>query len=177
MNDASMRHTGSVTTTQRTLLLLRHAKSDWSGTLPDIDRPLAQRGRTQARLAGQWLAGHVEPIDLAVVSPAHRARETWELASAELTAAPPVRHDDRVYAASAGALLDIVREVPEDIDALILVGHNPGMEQLASTLAGREVVLGTSGIAWFGVEGTWAELDAASAVLRETGRADGHGLS
>ena len=166
-----------MTTTDRTLVLLRHAKSDWSGTTPDVDRPLAQRGRTQAPLAGRWLAGHADPIDLAVVSPARRAREAWELASAQLSPEPPMRSDDRVYAAPAATLLDIVHEVPDDVRTLILVGHNPGMEQLASLLAGREVLLRTSGIAWFGVAGTWARLDAAAAVLRATGRADDDGLS
>ena len=73
--------TGSVMTIERTLILLRHAKSDWSGSAPDFDRPLAERGRAQAPLAGRWLANHVDRIDLAIVSPAERARETWELAS------------------------------------------------------------------------------------------------
>ncbi|MEY9952854.1 histidine phosphatase family protein [Leifsonia sp. EB34] len=118
-----------------TLILLRHAKSDWSGTVPDIDRPLADRGRRQAPLAGRWLAAHADPIGLALVSPARRARETWELVSAQLAAAPPARFDDRVYAASADALLDVVRDVPDDVGTVILVGHNPGMEELASLLA------------------------------------------
>ena len=78
---------------QRTLLLLRHAKSDWSGSVPDFDRPLAERGRTQAPLAGRWLASRSR-IDLAIVSPARRARETWELASAELEPAPRARFLD-----------------------------------------------------------------------------------
>ena len=170
-------HTDTVTTSEHTLILLRHAKSDWSGALPDIDRPLAERGQAQAPLAGRWLASHAGTIDLAVVSPAQRARETWELASAELDPAPPVRFDDRVYAASAGQLLDILREAPDTVRTLILVGHNPGMEQLASLLSGEDVIMPTSGIAELGVDGSWSELDTASAVLRAAGRADGRDLS
>lgn len=172
-----MRHTGSVTTTERTLILLRHAKSDWSGSEADIDRPLAERGRAQAPLAGRWLADRVGRVDLAIVSPAKRARETWELVSAQLAEAPPHRLDDRVYAASAERLLEVIREVPDDAGSVILVGHNPGMEELASNLSGDEVTLRTSGIAEIGVERPWRELDASSAVLRAAGRSDGHDLS
>ena len=64
---------------ERTLILLRHAKSDWSGSVPDVDRPLARRGHRQAPQAGRWLADNIDSIDLAVVSPANRARRTWEL--------------------------------------------------------------------------------------------------
>lgn len=171
-----MRHTGRVTDIERTLILLRHAKSDWTGSVPDVERPLADRGRGQAPLAGRWLASRAERIDLAVVSPARRARETWELVAAELPVAPPARPDDRVYAASAERLLEVVRDLPEDAGTVILVGHNPGMEELASLLAGDEVVMRTSGIAQFGTSGPWSELAAATATLRAAGRSDGQAL-
>lgn len=165
-----------MTTTERTLILLRHAKSDWPGSVPDIDRPLAERGHTQAPLAGQWLASRAGGVDLAVVSPARRARETWQLASAELTSAPPTRIDERVYLASSGRLLEIVREVPDATRTVVLVGHNPGMEDLASLFADEPVIMRTCGIAEIGVTGPWAGLDTASAVLRAAGRSDGHEL-
>ena len=69
--------------TRRTLILLRHAKSDWSGGEPDRLQPLAPRGRRQAPEAGQWLADHAGVIDLAVVSTAARAQQTWQLAAAD----------------------------------------------------------------------------------------------
>jgi Phosphohistidine phosphatase SixA len=162
---------------ERTLILLRHARSDWSVSGPDIDRPLAARGQTQAPLAGRWFANRADPIDLAIVSPARRARETWELVSAQLAPAPPALLDDRVYAASADQLLDVVRDVPDDVRSALLVGHNPGMEELASRLAGESVIMRTAGIAEFSVKGTWHDLDATSAVLRAAGRSDGHALS
>ena len=111
---------------ERTLILLRHAKSDWSGMESDIRRPLADRGRRQAPKAGRWLAANVDRIDLAVVSPATRAQQTWELVSAELPAPPPTRIDERVYAASDRRLLAVVRDVMADINTVVLVGHNPG---------------------------------------------------
>lgn len=165
-----------MTTIERTLLLLRHAKSDWSGSVADFDRPLAERGRAQAPLAGQWLAGRGDRIDLAIVSPAQRARETWQLVAGELAPEPPAHLDDRVYGASADELLGIVQEVPDDIRTVILVGHNPGMEHLASLLADEDVMMRTCGIAELGIAGPWTALDAASAVLRAAGRSDGSAL-
>jgi phosphohistidine phosphatase len=153
-----------------TLILLRHAKSDWSGGEPDHERPLAERGRRQAPEAGRWLAEHAGPIDLAVVSPAARARSTWTLASAELADPPAVRLDDRVYGASSGSLLGVVRDLPEDLATVVLVGHNPGLEDLASTLADAWVAMPTSALAVLAVTGPWAAAGPASVTLTASGR-------
>jgi phosphohistidine phosphatase len=155
---------------RRTLILLRHAKSDWSANEPDRLRPLAKRGRRQAPEAGRWLAGRVGTIDLAVVSTATRAQQTWQLASAELAVPPPVRDEDRVYAASAHELLDLVRELPADAGTVVLVGHNPGFEDLATTLTGQPVEMPTSALAVIDVPGGWASVAAAGGVLRAAGR-------
>jgi phosphohistidine phosphatase len=154
----------------RTLILLRHAKSDWSGDEADIDRPLAKRGRRQAPEAGRWLATNIDGIDLAVVSPANRARSTWELASAELTEPPPTRIDDRVYAASDDELLDVVRELPDDVETAVLVGHNPGLEELASRLTDEWTPMPTSALAVITVPGSWSSTGRQPAVLRASGR-------
>lgn len=156
--------------TDRALVLLRHAKSDWSGDQADIDRPLARRGRRQAPEAGRWLAHGVDRIDLAVVSPAKRTRSTWKLAAAELVDRPPVRVDDRVYAASAAELLDVVRELPEDLGLVVLVGHNPGLEDLATLLTGDEVRMTTSALAVLAVPGPWAAIGERATELRVWGR-------
>ena len=107
---------------ERTLILLRHAKSDWSSNEADIDRPLADRGRRQAHEAGAWLAANIDGIGLAVLSPATRARSTWELVAAELHAAPQTapqtRVDDRVYAARVDELLAVVRELPAEVETV-----------------------------------------------------------
>lgn len=153
-----------------TLILLRHAKSDWSTGLPDHERPLAPRGLRQAPEAGRWLADHVEQIDLAVVSTAQRARATWSLAAAELGVAPPVRLADEVYGASAGGLLSVVRDLPTDPSIVVMVGHNPGLEDLASRLAGAWVPMPTSAVALFAVAGAWADAGPGSARLRASGR-------
>ena len=155
---------------ERTLILLRHAKSDWSGNNADVDRPLSQRGLRDAPRAGQWLAHGVDSIDLAVVSPANRARTTWELASAELDIEPPVSIDDRVYAASAGQLLDVVHALPDDADTVLLVGHNPGIEELASLLTGEPLSMPTSALAVIGLEGSWSTAGRTLAKLLASGR-------
>jgi phosphohistidine phosphatase len=161
---------------ERTLILLRHAKSDWSGDDADIDRPLANRGLRQAPDAGRWLADQIDSVDLAVVSPANRARSTWALVAAELDSEPPVRIDERAYAASANQLLDIARELPDDVHTVVLVGHNPGIEGLASLLTGEPVSMGTSSLAVIGMDGSWSTLDHGAAALEASGRPNGSTL-
>ena len=154
-----------------TLILLRHGKSDWSGGEPDHLRPLARRGRRQVPVAGRWLADNVGVIDLVVISPAERARETWRLAAAELAVPPPVRDDDRVYAGSAPSLLDVLRELPEELATVVLVGHNPGLEDLVNRLTGEWVEMTTSAIAVVDLPGGWAGAgEEPAATLRTSGR-------
>ena len=155
---------------ERSLILLRHAKSDWSSGHADIARPLAKRGRRQAPESGRWLNDSIDSIDLAIVSPATRARSTWELVAAELDEPPKTRIDDRVYAASGNDLLAVVRELSDDLDIVVLVGHNPGLEDLVSRLTGEAVPIPTSAIAVIGLSGSWATAGDASAALRAAGR-------
>jgi phosphohistidine phosphatase len=153
-----------------TLILLRHGKSDWSGGEPDRLRPLAGRGRRQVPEAARWLADNVGVIDLAVVSPAERTRETWRLAAAELAVPPPVREDDRVYAGSARSLLEVVRELPEEMATVVLVGHNPGVEDLVVSLTGHWVSMPTSSLAVIDLAGPWSAAANTAAQLRAHGR-------
>jgi phosphohistidine phosphatase len=153
-----------------TLILLRHGKSDWSGGEPDHLRPLARRGRRQVPVAGRWLADNVGVIDLAVVSPAERTLDTWRLASAELAVPPPIREDERVYAGSASALLGVLRELPGELATVVLVGHNPGVEDLVASLTGRRVPMPTSALAVIDLSRPWSAVAANAAVLRAHGR-------
>ncbi|MFG2550683.1 SixA phosphatase family protein [Streptomyces sp. NPDC048581] len=120
----------------RRLVVLRHAKSAWPDGVADHERPLAPRGRRDAPVAGRMLADADCLPDLALCSTAARARATWELASAEWGTPPPVRHDQRLYGADVPELLAVVREVPPEVETLLLVGHNPGLEDLVLELAG-----------------------------------------
>jgi phosphohistidine phosphatase len=162
---------------KRTLILLRHAKSDWSGDDVDIDRPLSKRGLHDAPQPGRWLAHGVASIDLAVVSPANRAQTTWELASSELETRPPTSIDDRLYAASASRLLGVVRALPDDADTVVLVGHNPGIEDLVSLLTGESISMPTSALAVIGLQGAWSTAGQSSAILLASGRPPADGPS
>jgi phosphohistidine phosphatase len=146
-----------------TLIVLRHAKSDWSGNEPDHDRPLAPRGRRQAPEAGRWLAAHAGPIDVAVVSTAVRAQQTWALASAELSVVPDRVDEERAYAASGRTLASLLEEYAERA-TVVLVGHNPGVEDLVRRLTDEWVALPTSAI---------AVVDVAAGRLVASGRPPG----
>ncbi|MEV4948862.1 histidine phosphatase family protein [Streptomyces sp. NPDC053755] len=121
--------------TPRRIVLLRHAKADWP-QVSDHERPLAERGRTDAPVAGRRLAETGISFDLALCSTAVRTRETWKLAVHELPHRPRTVYEERLYEASLGELIALVNETPEDVDDLLVIGHNPGMHALSDALAG-----------------------------------------
>ena len=119
----------------RRLLLLRHAKAERpQGGGSDLDRTLTERGRNDARTLGAYLARHRAVPDRALVSPAARTRETWALASEAFRPAPPADFDERLYDATAQTILEAIRETASGAATLLVVGHNPGMQELAQLL-------------------------------------------
>jgi phosphohistidine phosphatase len=118
----------------RTLVLFRHAKSAWPD-VADHDRPLARRGIRSAPVMGRWLREAGLLPGQVLCSTARRARETWQFAQAGLAATPPVTFDARIYEAAAPDLLTVIREVPPATGTLLLIGHNPAIEDLALLLA------------------------------------------
>ncbi|HJU98672.1 MAG TPA: histidine phosphatase family protein [Jiangellaceae bacterium] len=152
----------------RTLVLLRHAKSAWPDDVPDSERPLAKRGRRDAPAAGRWLQDRELVPEVALVSSARRAVETFELVAAELSARPRGTVTAAAYGASAGDLLDLVHGLADDVGSVLLVGHNPGIGRLASVLdeAGQPVrEFPTSALAVFDVDGDWSAVDPGTARL------------
>ncbi|MGP4006739.1 SixA phosphatase family protein [Streptomyces sp. 4N124] len=159
----------------RRLVVLRHAKSAWPDGVADHARPLAPRGRRDAPAAGRALAEADCLPDLALCSTAVRARQTWELASAQWGTPPPVRHDPTLYAADVPDLLSVVHDVSAEVENLLLIGHNPGLEELVLALAGDSlddalervrVKFPTSAIAvlaWYGT--SWRGLAPGGALL------------
>ena len=149
------------------LLLLRHAKSSWDDpALADHDRPLAPRGRRAAQLIGEHLRRERVPVSLVICSSALRARETLELVG------PPgeVRIEPQLYGASAEQLLKRVRQLPEKVDTVMLVGHNPGIQELAVRLAGEDAGLAgqkfpTGALSTLTFAGPWRGLEAGGAQL------------
>ncbi|MFV0297305.1 MAG: SixA phosphatase family protein [Hyphomicrobiaceae bacterium] len=125
----------------RTLSLLRHAKSSWSTpALTDCERPLAPRGLKAAPLMGRHMRDIGLVPDLVLLSPADRTRQTAELALGEAgLACVPLRIDEQLYEASADDLLVCLRECPDDIGHVLMIGHNPGLHELAVGLLGDEI--------------------------------------
>ena len=119
----------------RRLILLRHAKSAWPDDVPDLDRPLAPRGRRDAAAAGRWLRKSDHVPDRVLCSTARRARETWQLAEEKLAARPQTTFEQRVYGAASAQLLDLARQTPAAVGTLLIVGHDPAMRALTLELA------------------------------------------
>jgi phosphohistidine phosphatase len=161
--------------TPRRLIVLRHAKSAWPD-VNDFERPLAPRGRRDAPAAGRWLRDAACLPDHVVCSPARRTRETWDLVAEELDTAPPASYDGRMYGAGVSTLLEVVHETSEPVRTLLLIGHNPGLQELTLALAGEvagdaldraEEKFPTSAIAVLTFEGSWPELTPGSALLTD----------
>jgi phosphohistidine phosphatase len=116
--------------------LLRHAKSSWKdGSLADRDRPLAGRGKRAAKaIAGHLEAERIRP-DLVLCSPARRTRETLERVEGAFGDRVEARLEEALYGASEAELLAVLEALPDDVGAVMLIGHNPGLEELALALA------------------------------------------
>jgi phosphohistidine phosphatase SixA len=118
----------------RELILLRHAHAEPAvAGQDDIDRPLSRQGQAEAEAAGRWLKKHGHLPDRIITSPARRARETLEQVLLALGYVEQ-RQDTRVYEATPGTLMQVADE-HRDLGRVMLVGHNPGMEQMAALLS------------------------------------------
>jgi phosphohistidine phosphatase len=116
------------------LILYRHAKSDWPEGVEDHARPLAGRGRVAAPKMGRYLADNGLVPDLALVSSAQRTQETWALTAKATEVKIAARTVAAIYEATALRLLDVIRANTADIATLMIVGHNPGLQELAELL-------------------------------------------
>lgn len=132
----------------KTLYLLRHAKSSWKDSdLQDFDRPLSGRGREAAPLVGKLIRKRKLRVDLVLCSPAERARQTAALVKESAGLAAGLLYDERIYEADAARLLEVVSQAAEAVGTLLLVGHNPGLEELLTFLTGEERRLPTAALA------------------------------
>ncbi len=174
----------------RSLILLRHALAERPAGLDDHERPLAAAGRADADRVGAYLAAeHLIP-DYALVSSARRARETWSAVSAHLAEDVPVISEPAIYNAEPTTLLDLVRTVEDGTRTVLMVGHNPGFQELAAMLVGHGdryafarlgqglptsglVVLDFTGDAWADAAPRAARLDRVVTPSQLGGRDDG----
>ncbi|MFE7978617.1 SixA phosphatase family protein [Streptomyces shenzhenensis] len=160
----------------RRIVLFRHAKADWP-QVTDHERPLAERGRTDAAVAGRRLADSGISFDLALCSTAVRTRETWKLAVQELPHRPRTVYEERLYEASPGEIIAVLNEVPDDARNLVLIGHNPAVHGLAEILSGaadgaagermKRRGFPAAAFAVLTFDGSWKGLEPGAAVLAD----------
>jgi phosphohistidine phosphatase len=149
------------------LHLLRHAKSAADDSIDDSDRPLSRRGRDAARLIGEGLPAAIGPVDLVLCSAALRTRQTAVLVLAGFAGPPRILFEDTLYLAAPAALLRRLRRLDEACDTVLVIGHNPGLHDLAVSLAAtdspryRALAEGkfpTTARASFAIAGSWTDL-------------------
>lgn len=117
------------------LFLFRHSEAVHDPRFRDHDRPLTPAGRADAARVGEKLAALGLKIDLVIASDARRAIETWEQASAAFDPTPPLRLEPRLFEAPPTALIEILRELPDEVKCVALVGHNPSFEDFSRAFA------------------------------------------
>ncbi|GAA0937988.1 histidine phosphatase family protein [Kribbella koreensis] len=158
----------------RTLVLLRHAKAVPPESMPDLERPLADRGRADAAAAGRYLVAQGIEAELVLCSPSIRTRETWQYAAEAGAMATDVWYDRRIYSAGTEELLQVIYDVPAEVRTVVVVGHAPGIPWLADELAldgtsPNRVELTqkypTSGLTVLHTTSRWADLGADDADL------------
>jgi phosphohistidine phosphatase len=157
----------------RPLFLLRHAKSSWDDPdLEDHDRPLAPRGRRAAGLVADHLLREGIKPSLVLCSSARRTRETLERLAPALGEGVETSVERGLYAASERELLARLRKLPEELPSAMLIGHNPGIQRLALSLASGGGDLErlkrkypTAALATLAIRGTWRELGPDGAEL------------
>ena len=146
----------------RILILMRHAKSDWSdGSLSDHDRPLNQRGRRDAPRMADWLKGVDSVPDLILSSTSERTRETAQIMLKQWSESPTVSHTQSLYLAHPKTILETIQDHGDESRCLLVLAHNPGMSYMASTLADKSMDMPTAAAAVFRVRCEWHELRGA----------------
>jgi phosphohistidine phosphatase len=153
----------------KTLLILRHGKADNKGKATvetDHPRTLTARGEAEAAAMGRALAARGVQPDVIVSSDARRAYQTATLAAAELPQAAPIQLDPAIYDAALETLLTIVRRLPDAEGCIMIVGHNPGFEELASALTGQSLSLPTGALVsvTFAAD-HWSQVAASTGTL------------
>ncbi|HEX6278861.1 MAG TPA: histidine phosphatase family protein [Pyrinomonadaceae bacterium] len=151
------------------LFLLRHAKSSWDdASLADFDRPLNARGKSAAPFMGEVMAGREYLPAVIVSSPANRAATTAKMVKDAAGLSGEIRFDDRIYEASPNTIRQVISELHDTIDSAMVVGHNPGMEDVIRYLTGEVESMPTAALAVIQLNiDSWTEINADSGELVE----------
>jgi phosphohistidine phosphatase len=146
------------------LLILRHAKSSWANSsISDWQRPLNDRGLRDAPRAGAWLRDHSLVPDVIVTSDAVRARTTAEAVANASGYERDLVVDPSLYHAKPEDVLEVLKGVQEDADTVLVVGHNPGLEDLVQQLTGVHHGLPTTALVYVTMPvNRWSEVDSAT---------------
>ena len=146
----------------KNLFLLRHAKSSWDSTaLADFDRPLSKSGISNTILLSKYLEKQKVSFDLVLCSPSERTQSTLDLALSYLNPTPATILKESIYHASASSLSQLIKEQDENINNLLVIGHNPGMHILIESLTHESIVkLPTCAFAKITNFNHWKDLDA-----------------
>lgn len=152
------------------LLLLRHAKSSWKDEdLTDFDRPLNKRGKRDAPQVGEWIQEHGLLPDLVLCSSARRTRETVTTVMQSWESKPPVLYLEELYHADPQTIRAVIETHASERNSLLVVGHNPGLQEFLEELTGEYHRFPTAALAWLEFSGNgWAE--GTGAELRELWR-------
>ncbi len=160
---------------ERTLVLMRHAKSSWVGNTPDELRELSERGRRDARAAGEELQRRgMEPLVL--VSPARRTQATWAAMTEAGATSSEVRETPELYRQSPGSVVTTLKALPDEVTTVLCLGHEPSITALVQSLGEREATrpwyaldekFPTATMAFLTVPGSWADLGDELATLTE----------
>jgi phosphohistidine phosphatase len=151
----------------KTLFVLRHAKSSWENPdWSDFERPLNSRGLDAARFIGELIYERGLQPQIIVSSPAKRAKQTAVLVKEIAEVSKPVKFDERIYEASPHALFNLIREFDEKWESILIVGHNPGFENLVRMLTGEAVAMPTAALARINLDiENWHDLETNSYEL------------
>ncbi len=158
----------------RTLLLLRHGKSDWSTGVDDFDRPLKKRGVSASLKIARWLKENNLLPDYIISSPAKRALQTARIVSkcADIRK-KHIDKDEHIYLASPESLLYVLESLPEQAERILLVGHNPGLEQLLYYLLDGQIdipddgkIMPTAALAVLEMPDKWRKLNSGAAEMK-----------
>ena len=151
----------------KTIYLLRHAKSSWKDeSLSDIERPLNGRGKKAADTMGAFLKREKILVDLVLSSSAVRARQTIDRVLVAANIVTDVRFDERIYEAGVQRLVEIVRQIENGKKNVVLVGHNPGFEELLEWLTGTIERMQSGALAKIGLKTTsWNSVSEKSGTL------------
>jgi len=152
----------------KTLYILRHAKSSWeNANLSDFDRPLNGRGLETAPFMGELMKKNQFQPEMILSSPAKRAEQTAVLVKGAAGFAAEIEFEERIYEASPARLLEIIRQQNNRFESVLLVGHNPGLENLIRALTGELQPMPTAALAVVDLEtDKWSEINSSTGKLR-----------